>query len=179
MRVLGVDPGLTRCGLGIVENGTAQKLVMVGVGVIKTSTDIELAHRLLELETQLTVWIKEYKPDVIAVERVFSQLNIRTAMSTGQAAGVALLIAARSGIPVAMHTPTEVKAAVTGSGRADKKQVALMVQKLLSLKEIPKPVDSTDALALAICHHWRGSGNARIQTAVAKERARLAKVAKK
>jgi crossover junction endodeoxyribonuclease RuvC len=179
MRVLGVDPGLTRCGLGIVENGTAQKLVMVGVGVIQTSTDIELAHRLLELETQLTVWIKEYKPDVIAVERVFSQLNIRTAMSTGQAAGVALLIAARSGIPVAMHTPTEVKAAVTGSGRADKKQVALMVQKLLSLKEIPKPVDSTDALALAICHHWRGSGNARIQTAVAKERARLAKVAKK
>ena len=179
MRVLGVDPGLTRCGLGIVENGAAQKLVMVGVGVIQTSTDIELAQRLLELETQLMVWIKEYKPDVIAVERVFSQLNIRTAMSTGQAAGVALLIAARSGIPVAMHTPTEVKAAVTGSGRADKKQVALMVQKLLSLKEIPKPVDSTDALALAICHHWRGSGNARIETAVAKEKARLAKVAKK
>jgi len=179
MRVLGVDPGLTRCGLGIVENGAAQKLVMVGVGVIQTSADIELANRLLELETQLMVWIKEYKPDVIAVERVFSQLNIRTAMSTGQAAGVALLIAARSGIPVAMHTPTEVKAAVTGSGRADKKQVALMVQKLLSLKEIPKPVDSTDALALAICHHWRGSGNARIQTAVAKEKARLAKVAKK
>ena len=179
MRVLGVDPGLTRCGLGIVENGAAQKLVMVGVGVIQTSADIELANRLLELETQLMVWIKEYKPDVIAVERVFSQLNIRTAMSTGQAAGVALLIAARSGIPVAMHTPTEVKAAVTGSGRADKKQVALMVQKLLSLKEIPKPVDSTDALALAICHHWRGSGNARIQTAVAKEKARLAKVVKK
>ena len=179
MRVLGVDPGLTRCGLGIVENGAAQKLVMVGVGVIQTSTDIELAQRLLELETQLLLWIKEYKPDVIAVERVFSQLNIRTAMSTGQAAGVALLIAARSGIPVAMHTPTEVKAAVTGSGRADKEQVALMVQKLLSLKEIPKPVDSTDALALAICHHWRGSGNARIELAVAKERARLAKVAKK
>jgi crossover junction endodeoxyribonuclease RuvC len=179
MRVLGVDPGLTRCGLGIVENGGAQKLVMVGVGVIQTSTDIELAQRLLELETQLLVWIKEFKPDVIAVERVFSQLNIRTAMSTGQAAGVALLIAARSGIPVAMHTPTEVKAAVTGSGRADKKQVALMVQKLLSLKEIPKPVDSTDALALAICHHWRGSGNARIELAVVKERARLAKVAKK
>jgi crossover junction endodeoxyribonuclease RuvC len=179
MRVLGVDPGLTRCGLGIVENGAAQKLVMVGVGVIQTSADIELAQRLLELETQLLVWIKEFKPDVIAVERVFSQLNIRTAMSTGQAAGVALLIAARSGIPVAMHTPTEVKAAVTGSGRADKKQVALMVQKLLSLKEIPKPVDSTDALALAICHHWRGSGNARIELAVAKEKARLAKVAKK
>ena len=134
---------------------------------------------LLALETELIVWINEFKPDVIAVERVFSQLNIRTAMSTGQAAGVALLIAARFGIPVAMHTPTEVKAAVTGSGRADKKQVALMVQKLLSLKEIPKPVDSTDALALAICHHWRGSGNARIEAALTKERARLKKVVKK
>ena len=179
MRVLGVDPGLTRCGLGIVENGTAQKLVMVGVGVIQTSANLELSQRLLALETELIIWINEYRPDVIAVERVFSQLNIRTAMSTGQAAGVALLIAARSGIPVAMHTPTEVKAAVTGSGRADKKQVALMVQKLLSLKEIPKPVDSTDALALAICHHWRGSGNARIEAALTKERARLKKVVKK
>lgn len=179
MRVLGVDPGLTRCGLGIVENGTAQKLVMVGVGVIQTSADLELSQRLLALETELMIWIKEFKPDVIAVERVFSQLNIRTAMSTGQAAGVALLIAARSGIPVAMHTPTEVKAAVTGSGRADKKQVAFMVQKLLSLKEIPKPVDTTDALALAICHHWRGSGNARIEAALTKERARLKKVVKK
>ena len=179
MRVLGVDPGLTRCGLGIVENAGAQKLTMVGVGVIQTATDIDLSQRLLALETELITWITEYKPDVIAVERVFSQLNIRTAMSTGQAAGVALLIAARLGIPVVMHTPTEVKAAVTGSGRADKKQVALMVQKLLSLKEIPKPVDATDALALAICHHWRGSGNARIETALNKERARLKKVAKK
>ena len=81
MRVLGVDPGLTRCGLGIVENGTAQKLIMVGVGVIQTPADMELAHRLLELEKQLLAWIKEFKPDVIAVERVFSQLNIRTSMS--------------------------------------------------------------------------------------------------
>jgi crossover junction endodeoxyribonuclease RuvC len=179
MRVLGVDPGLTRCGFGIVENGSSQKLIMVGVGVIKTPTDIELAMRLLALENELIACIKEYKPDVIAVERVFSQLNIRTAMATGQAAGVALLIAARSGIPVVMHTPTEVKAAVTGSGRADKKQVALMVQKLLSLKEIPKPVDATDALALAICHHWRGTGDARIATALAKEGARLKRVSKK
>jgi crossover junction endodeoxyribonuclease RuvC len=178
MRVLGVDPGLTRCGLGIVENGNAAKLVMVGVGVITTPSDLELSQRLLALETELITWITEFKPDVIAVERVFSQLNIRTAMSTGQAAGIALLIAARLGIPVAMHTPTEVKAAVTGSGRADKKQVALMVQKLLALKEIPKPVDSTDALALAICHHWRGTGNARIEAAVAKEKARIAKATK-
>jgi crossover junction endodeoxyribonuclease RuvC len=179
MRVLGVDPGLTRCGLGIVENGVSQKLIMVGVGVIQTPADVDLAQRLLMLETELISWIKEFEPDVIAVERVFSQLNIRTAMSTGQAAGVALLVAARSGIQVAMHTPTEVKAAVTGSGRADKKQVALMVQKLLFLKEIPKPVDATDALALAICHHWRGSGNARIEQAVSNDKARLKKAAKK
>lgn len=166
MKVLGVDPGLTRCGLGVVESNGPQKLSMVGVGVIKTSPDLPLEQRLLELETALIEWIDVHKPDVIAVERVFSQLNIRTAMATGQAAGVALLIAARNGIPVMMHTPTEVKAAVTGSGRADKKQVALMVQKLLGLDEIPKPVDSTDALALAICHLWRGSGNARLAAAV-------------
>ena len=109
--------------------------------------------------------IKEYKPDVVAVERVFSRLNVKTAMATGQAAGVALLLAAKVGIPVVMHTPSEVKAAVTGSGRADKKQVAQMVKRLLKLKEIPKPVDATDALALAICHHWRGVGNARLAKA--------------
>ena len=166
MKVLGVDPGLTRCGLGVVESSGPQKLSMVGVGVIKTSPDLALELRLLELENALIDWIELHKPDVVAVERVFSQLNVRTAMATGQAAGVALLIAARKGIPVMMHTPSEVKAAVTGSGRADKKQVALMVQKLLQLDEIPKPVDSTDALALAICHHWRGSGNARLDAAV-------------
>jgi crossover junction endodeoxyribonuclease RuvC len=165
MRVLGIDPGLTRCGIGIVDSTGPQKLEMVGVGVIKTDLEAPLEFRLLELEKEISVWIKNYKPDVIAVERVFSQLNVRTAMATGQAAGVALLLAAKAGIPVVMHTPSEVKAAVTGSGRADKKQVAQMVKRLLKLKEIPKPVDSTDALALAICHHWRGVGNARLVTA--------------
>ena len=179
MRVLGIDPGLTRCGIGIVENATAQNLALVSVGVIYTPTDSTLEARLLDLENQLKHWIAEFKPDVIAVERVFSQLNVRTAMATGQAAGVALLIAARAGIPVVMHTPSEVKAAVTGSGRADKKQVALMVQKLLKLDEIPKPVDSTDALALAICHHWRGAGNNRIAAALAKEKLRLKRVGAK
>ncbi|MEI6867010.1 MAG: crossover junction endodeoxyribonuclease RuvC [Actinomycetes bacterium] len=175
MRVLGVDPGLTRCGLGVVDKAGTQSLVMVGVGVIRTSPDLPLELRLLELERQLLTWVEEYSPDVIAVERVFSQLNVKTAMATGQAAGVALLIAARAGIPVVMHTPSEVKAAVTGSGRADKKQIAQMVQRLLNLAEIPKPVDSTDALALAICHHWRGGGNSRLETALLKERARLKK----
>lgn len=165
MRVLGIDPGLTRCGIGIVDSTGPQKLEMVGVGVIKTDPDAALELRLLELEKEILSWIKKFKPDVIAVERVFSHLNVKTAMSTGQAAGVALLLAAKAGIPVVMHTPSEVKAAVTGSGRADKKQVANMVKRLLKLKEIPKPVDSTDALALAICHHWRGVGDARLATA--------------
>ena len=146
---------------------------MMNVGVIRTSTDLTLEHRLLELERELIAWIDSARPDVIAVERVFSQLNVKTAMSTAQAAGVALLIAARKGIPVAMHTPTEVKAAVTGSGRADKKQVALMVQNILGLESIPKPVDSTDALALAICHLWRGTGDTRIAEALLKEKRRI------
>ena len=176
MRVLGIDPGLTRCGIGIVDSTGPQKLEMVGVGVIKTDLEAPLEFRLLELEKEISVWIKNYKPDVIAVERVFSQLNVRTAMATGQAAGVALLLAAKAGIPVVMHTPSEVKAAVTGSGRADKKQVAQMVKRLLKLKEIPKPVDSTDALALAICHIWRGSGDSKLAAAVIAEKSRLAKL---
>jgi crossover junction endodeoxyribonuclease RuvC len=146
---------------------------MIAVGVIRTGQELSLETRLLQLEAEITSWIAEHRPDVIAVERVFSQLNVRTAMATGQAAGVALLIAARSGIPVVMHTPSEVKAAVTGSGRADKKQVALMVTKLLKLTETPKPADSTDALALAICHHWRGAANNKMALAVAAAKSRV------
>jgi crossover junction endodeoxyribonuclease RuvC len=174
MRVLGIDPGLTRCGLGVVDGKGSQALSMIDVGVIRTTVDAPLEFRLLELETQISQWITRVQPDVIAVERVFSQLNVKTAMATGQAAGVALLLAAKAGIPVVMHTPSEVKAAVTGSGRADKKQVAMMVQKLLKLDSIPKPVDSTDALALAICHHWRGVGDSKLNQAVLTEKKRLA-----
>jgi crossover junction endodeoxyribonuclease RuvC len=130
----------------------------------------------LDLDQQLSQWINLWKPDVIAVERVFSQHNVRTVMGTGQAAGVALLLAAKAGIPVMMHTPSEVKAAVTGNGRANKGQVALMVQKILNLDSIPKPVDATDALALAICNIWRGGGNARLAEAVAAEQSRLKKL---
>jgi crossover junction endodeoxyribonuclease RuvC len=144
--------------------------------VILTPSTTALELRLLQLERELTQWVELHNPDVIAVERVFAQHNVRTVMGTGQAAGIALLVAARAGIPVAMHTPSEVKAAVTGSGRANKVQVAEMVKRLLSLKEIPKPVDSTDALALAICHIWRGSGDAKLATAVAAEKSRLAKL---
>ncbi len=138
-----------------------------------------LRLRLLQLESELEEWIALHKPTVIAVERVFSQHNVRTVMGTAQAAGIALLVAARRNIPVLMHTPSEVKAAVTGSGRANKAQVAEMVKRLLNLDSIPKPVDSTDALALAICHIWRGGANTKIAEAVAIEKSRLAKLVKK
>jgi crossover junction endodeoxyribonuclease RuvC len=131
---------------------------------------------LLELDRELSQWVNLWQPDVIAVERVFSQHNVRTVMGTGQAAGVALLIAAKAGIPVMMHTPSEVKAAVTGNGRANKVQVATMVQKLLKLDSIPKPVDATDALALAICNIWRGGGNDKVARALAAEKTRLKKL---
>ena len=173
MRVLGVDPGLTRCGIGIVERSGPKTLTMIDCGVIRTDVDAPLEVRLLQLNDELESWIRKFQPDVIAIERVFSQLNVRTAMATGQAAGVALVLAAKSGLPIALHTPSEVKAAVSGSGRADKKQVANMVTKILNLSAPPKPVDTTDALALAICHHWRGSATKRIATAAAKERSRL------
>jgi crossover junction endodeoxyribonuclease RuvC len=176
MRVMGVDPGLTRCGVGIVEGAVGSPITLVEVGVILTPTDSPLEQRLLDLDQQLSQWINMWKPDVIAVERVFSQHNVRTVMGTGQAAGIALLLAAKAGIPVMMHTPSEVKASVTGSGRANKAQVAQMVQKILNLDSIPKPVDATDALALAICHIWRGAGTTRLAQAAAAEQSRIKKL---
>jgi len=174
MRVLGIDPGLTRCGVGIVSGTPGSTLLLEGVGVIMTPADNDLDHRLLSLHSEITQWVQKYSPDVIAVERFFSQHNVRTVMGTAQAAGIALLVAAQNNIPVFMHTPSEVKAAVTGSGRANKAQVSEMVKRLLNLQEIPKPADSADALALAICHIWRGGANSKIKNAVAAEKKRLA-----
>ena len=174
MRVLGIDPGLTRCGVGIVSGTPGSTLLLEGVGVIMTPADNDLDHRLLSLHSEITQWVQKYSPDVIAVERVFSQHNVRTVMGTAQAAGIALLVAAQNNIPVFMHTPSEVKAAVTGSGRANKAQVSEMVKRLLNLQEIPKPADSADALGLAICHIWRGGANSKIKSAVAAEKKRLA-----
>lgn len=170
MRVLAIDPGLTRCGIGVIESTS---MTLVAVGVLKSSADDSIEQRLMEIDSQIREWISIHNPDVIAIERVFSQQNLRTVMGTAQVAGISLLAAAQSDIKVVMHTPSEVKAAVTGSGRAKKDQVAQMVQRILKLETIPKPVDATDALALAICHVWRGSGNDRISTAVAKEKKRL------
>ena len=154
MRVLGVDPGLTRCGLGVVE-GTPGRASLVAVGVARTSPDADLGERLVSLERHFEAWLDLHRPDAVAVERVFAQHNVRTVMGTAQAGAVAILCASRRGIPVALHTPSEVKAAVTGSGRADKDQVGAMVTRILKLTELPKPADAADALALAICHAWR------------------------
>ncbi|GAB3954245.1 crossover junction endodeoxyribonuclease RuvC [Kribbella albertanoniae] len=167
MRVLGVDPGLTRCGLGVVEGTPGRPPTMVAVGVIRTPPDLDVSQRLVRIESELIEWITEHRPDAVAVERVFAQHNVRTVMGTAQASGVAMVVAARSGLPVALHTPSEVKAAVTGSGRAGKEQVTTMVTRILQLPERPTPADAADALALAICHIWRGGVASRLQQAAA------------
>jgi crossover junction endodeoxyribonuclease RuvC len=167
MRVLGIDPGLTRCGVGVVDGQIGRPLTLVEVGVIKTSADLPIEQRLLLISRGIEAWIDATSPDAIAVERVFAQANLRTVMGTAQVSGLALVAASSRGIPVAMHTPSEVKAAVTGSGRADKTQVGAMVTRLLRLDAPPKPADAADALALAICHLWRGAATNRIQAAVA------------
>ncbi len=170
MRVLGIDPGLTRCGVGVVEGSVGRPLRLVGVGVVRTSPDLPLAQRLCEIERGIEEWISLHAPDAVAVERVFSQHNVTTVMGTAQASGIALVVAARRGIPVATHTPSEVKAAVSGNGRADKAQVGAMVTRLLRLDAAPKPADAADALALAITHIWRGAAQARLEEALARSR---------
>ncbi len=167
MRVLGVDPGLTRCGLGVVDGAPGASPVLVAVDVARTPAALDVARRLVHIEATLEEWIVRYRPDAVAVERVFAQHNVQTVMGTAQAAGVAMLVAARRGIPVALHTPSEVKAAVTGSGRADKAQVGLMVTRILRLAAPPRPADAADALALAICHVWRGAAADRLAAAAA------------
>lgn len=171
MRVLGIDPGLTRCGVGVVEGVAGRPLTMLGVGVVRTPADAELGDRLVAVERGIEAWLDEYAPGYVAVERVFAQHNVRTVMGTAQASAVAMLCAARRGIPVALHTPSEVKAAVTGSGRAEKAQVGAMVTRLLRLDAPPRPADAADALALAICHIWRAPAQNRLQQAVAAHRA--------
>jgi len=165
VRVLGVDPGLTRCGVGVVEGELGRPCRLVHVRVVQTDPQADLAQRLLTLDLELTALIAAHAPDEVAVERVFSQHNVRTVMGTAQAGAVAVLAAARAGLPVRMYTPSEVKAAVTGSGTAEKPQVTMMVTRLLKLAESPRPADAADALALAICHVWRGGAQAKIAAA--------------
>src|SRR4051812_44231034 len=166
MRVLGVDPGLTRCGLGVVDGSPGAALGLVAVDVVRTPATDDLGVRLLAVEQAVAAWIGAHAPDAVAVERVFSQHNVRTVMGTAQASGVAIAVAARHNLPVVLHTPSEVKAAVTGHGRADKDQVAAMVVRLLRLPARPSPADATDALALAICAVWRGGALSRLAAQV-------------
>jgi crossover junction endodeoxyribonuclease RuvC len=168
MRVLGVDPGLTRCGIAVVDGAVGRKVACVQVDVIRTPVDADLAVRLLAVSDAVEDWLDRHRPEVVAVERVFSQYNVRTAMGTAQAGGVVALAAAKRGLPVVFHTPSEVKAAVTGSGRADKAQVTAMVTKLLGLREAPKPADAADAIAIAVCHIWRAPMRNRLAEAEAR-----------
>lgn len=167
MRVLGIDPGLTRCGLGVVDGTLGRPLTLVEVGVLRTGADLPIARRLRHLEIGIEHWLDTHRPDAVAVERVFARSDVSTVMGTAQASGIALVAAARRDLPVALHTPSEVKAAVSGNGRADKAQVGIMVTRLLRLDAAPKPADAADALALAICHIWRGAAQSRIDAALA------------
>ena len=160
MRVLGVDPGLTRCGLGVVDSLPGRRVRLVAVGVARSHQDDDVAVRLLTIGCAVEEWLDEHQPDAVAIERVFAQHNLRTVMGTAQVSGVVMAAAARRGVPVTLHTPSEVKAAVTGSGRAPKLQVQQMVARILSLAELPTPADAADALALGICHLWRPVGAA-------------------
>lgn len=170
MRVLGIDPGLTRCGLGVVDGVPGRPPTLVAVGVARTPAELDTARRLVRLEVEIETWISAHRPDAVAVERVFAQHNVQTVMGTAQAAGVAMLVAARHGYTVALHTPSEVKAAITGSGRAGKDQVGSMVTRILRLDAPPRPADAADALALAICHVWRGGTQNRLQEAIDRQK---------
>lgn len=167
MRVMGVDPGLTRCGLSLVESGRGRQITALDVDVVRTPSDEPLHRRLLAISDAVDHWLDTHHPDVLAIERVFSQLNVSTVMGTAQAGGVIALAAAKRGIDVHFHTPSEVKAAVTGNGAADKAQVTAMVTRILALQAKPTPADAADALALAICHCWRAPTLARMAAAQA------------
>ncbi|WP_285724690.1 crossover junction endodeoxyribonuclease RuvC [Psychromicrobium xiongbiense] len=168
MRVLGIDPGLTRCGFGVVDVAANRTATLVAVKVIGTVAHTPLPERLLVIAEAVDAWLELWKPDVLAVERVFSQTNLSTVMGVAQASGIVIAAAARHGVAVALHTPSEVKAAVTGDGRADKAAVTAMVTRILRLSAPPTPADAADALALAIASAWRsGPAMAKPSTAQA------------
>jgi crossover junction endodeoxyribonuclease RuvC len=163
--VLGVDPGLTRCGYGAVRNDGGGRLRAEAAGVLTTSPAHGVPERLAELQRNIRALLADLQPDAVAIERVFFQNNVRTAMSVGQASGVVLAEAVNAGCSVGEYTPTQVKAAVTGSGSADKAQMQRMVRSLLTLAEMPRPADAADALALAICHLAAAPLQARVESA--------------
>ena len=156
MRVLGIDPGLTRCGIGVVDVSATQAVSLVYVGVVATSPTLALERRLHAISEGIAAVVDEFEPEAVGIERMFAQHNLRTVMGTAQASGVALQVAASRGLAVGLHTPSEVKAAITGYGAADKRQVGAMVARVLGLDVVPRPADAADALAIAICHAWKG-----------------------
>lgn len=166
MRVLGIDPGLTRCGVGIIDSAPGRVVSLLHVDVLRTPSDMPLEKRLSTLYFDLSELISRFAPQAIAIERVFAQSNVRTVMGTAQVSGIGLLLASQMDIPVQTYTPSEVKAAVSGNGRADKNQVTTMVTRILNLEVAPKPADAADALAIAICHAWRGASIMKIEAAM-------------
>lgn len=167
LRVLGIDPGLTRCGIGVVDVESNRRASLVHVSVVRTPPDMALEQRLLAIGDAIDAVIAEFEPQQLALERVFAQNNVSTVMGTAQASGAAMYVAARRNIPVSLHTPTEVKLAVTGYGGAEKKQVGAMVARILGLAEAPKPADAADACALAICGAWKGGSGFAVVPAAA------------
>ena len=167
LRVMGIDPGLTRCGLSVLQTGKGRQVIPIAVGVVRTPSDAELSERLLRLSNAVNEWLDDYKPDVVAMERIFERSNVSTVMHTAHAVGVMVLAAAQRGIPVYMYTPSEVKKAISGNGRADKKQMTVMITRILGLGAPPKPADAADALAIAVCHCWRAPLLARTKAAEA------------
>ncbi len=165
--MMGIDPGLTRCGLSVVQTGGGRSVIPIAVGVVRTPAGTELSERLLRLSEAVNAWMDDYQPQVVAIERIFERGNVSTVMHTAHAVGVLVLAAAQRGIPVHMYTPSEVKKAVSGNGRADKKQMTIMITRILGLSEAPKPADAADALALAVCHCWRAPLLARAAAALA------------
>lgn len=158
MRVLGIDPGLTRCGIGVVDVDAARHTTLVHYEVARSDKKLATHFRLSAIADAIDLAIKKYEPEVVAIERVFAQDNLQSVTTTMQVMGVAMLCVGRAGLPLAVHTPSEVKASITGSGIAGKAQVQHMVARILSLPKPPKPADAADALAIAICHAWRGTG---------------------
>lgn len=158
MIILGVDPGLTRCGVGVIEAGAYRRLSFIHVDVVRSDPKMSQDLRLLAIYNGLVEKIERFAPDTVSIERVFAQENRNTVLGTAQAAGLAMLAAAQRGIPVALHTPTESKMAITGNGKAEKIQMERMVARILGLNTLPKPADAADALAIAICHALRPTG---------------------
>ena len=166
--MLGIDPGVSCCGYGAVrarDGGWEPR----ACGVIRTPPSDPLPKRLAALERELSALVAELRPAAMAVERVLFQANARTAMSVGQASGLALVVAARAGVPVTDYSPNEVKLAVAGYGGAAKEQVQAMVAKVLRLDAPPRPADAADALALAVCHAWGGGLRSAVSAALARD----------